>query len=132
MLPQEINLDADFDSQLHSLSQEATQSIEERDAAARRSEEEKEQEITRRVEERMARVTTSAMPQMLRPLVLGLEAVTRAAGENTSVLQKLDRTNDASATAQAELPALLESLQTFVEQKNGLNQRMFDALLARN
>jgi molecular chaperone GrpE (heat shock protein) len=127
MPQQEINLDADFDSQLRGLSQEATQNIEDRDAAVRRAEEEKEQEITRRVEERMARSYVS-VPSMLRPLVLGLEAVTRAAGENTTVLQKIDKVNDQAVAAHAELPALIDGLQALVDQKNGLNQRMFDAL----
>ena len=68
------NLDADFDSQLQGLFQEATQNIEDRDAAARRSEEDKELEITRRVEERMALLVRQGMPAMLRPLVQGLEA----------------------------------------------------------
>ena len=90
MPQQEDKLDADFDSQLQGLFQEATQNIEERGAAARRTEVEKEQEITRRVEERMARSYVS-VPQMLRPLMQGLEAVTRATGENTTILQKMDK-----------------------------------------
>jgi molecular chaperone GrpE (heat shock protein) len=127
MPQQEINLDADFDSQLRGLSEEATQNIEERDAAAKRAEEEKEQEIARRVEERMARSYVT-VPQMLRPLVQGLEAITRATGENTNVLQKLDKTNDQTTTAYTDLPALVQGLQVLVDQKNGVNQRMFDAL----
>lgn len=75
MPQQEENLDADFDSQLRGLFKEATQNIEDRDAAAQRVEEEKEQEINRRVDERMAKAYVS-VPQMLRPVVLGLEAVT--------------------------------------------------------
>ncbi len=127
-MPQhEENLDADFDSQLQGLFQEATQNIEGRQAAARRSEEDKEQEINRRVEERMAKAYMS-VPQMLRPLMQGLEAVTRATGDNTTILQKLDKSTDDSATAQAGLPALVQGLQTIMDQKNGLNQRMFDAL----
>jgi molecular chaperone GrpE (heat shock protein) len=127
MPQQEENLDADFDSQLRGLFQEATQNIEGRQAAARRTDEDKEQEITRRVEERMAKSYVS-IPQMLRPLMQGLEAVTRATGENTTILQKLDKTTDDSATAQAGLPGLVQSLQSLVDQKSGLNQRMFDAL----
>jgi molecular chaperone GrpE (heat shock protein) len=127
-MPQpEENLDADFDSQLQGLFQEATQNIEGRQAAARRSEEDKEQEINRRVEERMAKAYLS-VPQMLRPLMQGLEAVTRATGDNTTILQKLDKSTDDASTAQTGLPALIQSLQTIVDQKSGLNQRMFDAL----
>lgn len=127
MPQQEENLDADFDSQLRGLFKEATQNIEDRDAAVHRADEEKEHEITRRVEERMAKAYMS-VPQMLRPLVLGLEAVTRAAGENTSVLQKLDKVSDQAVAAHTDLPALIDGLHDLVEQKNGLNQRMFDAL----
>ena len=128
MPQQDNNLDADFDSQLQGLFQEATQSIEDRDEAARRAEEEKETgDHPPRGEERMAKAYTS-MPQMLRPLVLGLEAVTRAAGENTSVLQRLDKANETAVAAHAELPQLLDGLQALVDQKNGLNQRMFDAM----
>ncbi|HSI12133.1 MAG TPA: nucleotide exchange factor GrpE [Chthoniobacter sp.] len=127
MPQQEENLDADFDSQLRGLFQEATQNIEDREAAARRTGEDKEQEITRRVEERMAKSYVS-VPQMLRPLMLGLEAVTRATGENTSILQKLDKTTEEAGTVQTNLPTLVQSLQTLVDQKSGLNQRMFDAL----
>ncbi len=127
MPQQEENLDADFDSQLRGLFQEATQSIEDRDAAARRVEEEKEQEIVRRVEERMAESYVK-LPTALRPLVQGLEAMTRATGENTTVLQKLDRVSDQAVAANEALPGLIDGLKTLVDQKNGLNQRMFDAL----
>lgn len=127
MPQQEENLDADFDSQLRGLFQEATQNIEDRQAAARRTEEDKEQEINRRVEERLAK-SYATVPQMLRPLMQVVEAVTRATGENTTILQKLDKSADDSATAHAGLPALVQSLQSIVDQKSGLNQRMFDAL----
>ncbi|MEP6671831.1 MAG: nucleotide exchange factor GrpE [Chthoniobacter sp.] len=127
MPQQEEKLDADFDSQLQGLFQEATQNIEDRDTAARKTEEGKEQEITRRVEERMAKSYVS-VPQMLRPLMQVLEAVTRATGDNTTILQKLDKSTDAASTAQADLPTVVSGLQSMLEQKNGLNQRMFDAL----
>jgi molecular chaperone GrpE (heat shock protein) len=127
MPQQEENLDADFDSQLRGLFQEAEQKIEDREAAQRRADEEKELEITRRVEERMAKSYVS-LPLMLRPLVQGLEAVTRAAGENSTVLLKLDKACDQSIAANVDLPALIDGLHDLLDQKNGLNQRMFDAL----
>jgi len=127
MPQQEENLDSDFDSQLQGLFQEATQNIEERDAAVRKAEQEKEVEILRRLEERMARSYVS-VPQMLRPLMQGLEAVTRATGENTTILQKIDKITDSTTEAQASFPALVEGLQALVDQKNGLNEKMFDAL----
>jgi molecular chaperone GrpE (heat shock protein) len=127
MPQQEENLDADFESQLRGLFQEAEQKIEDREAAQRRADEEREQEITRRVEERMAKSYIS-LPQMLRPLVQGLEAVTRAAGENSTVLHKLDKASDQAIAANADLPNLIDGLHNLLDQKNGLNQRMFDAL----
>jgi len=124
---QEHNLDADFDSQLRGLFQEATQSIEDREAASRRKEEDQEQEITRRVEERMAKSYVS-VPQMLRPLMLGLEAVTRATGDNTTILQKLDKVTEEATAAKTDLPTLVQGLHALLDQKSSLNLRMFDAL----
>jgi molecular chaperone GrpE (heat shock protein) len=126
-MPNEENLDADFDSQLRGLFHEAEQQIEGREAAIRQAEADKEQEITRRVEERMAKSYVS-LPQMLRPLVQGLEAVTRAASENTTVLHKLDKVSENAISAHASLPDLIGGLHELLDQKNGLNERMFDAL----
>ena len=127
-MPQpEENLDPDFDSQLRGLFQEAEQQIENREAATRQAEVEKEQEIARRVAERMAKAYVS-VPQMLNPLVQGLQAVTRAAGENTTVLHKLDKASEQAISANASLPGLIEGLHELLDQKNSLNQRMFDAL----
>jgi hypothetical protein len=65
---------------------------------------------------------------MLRPVVLGLEALTRATGENSTILQKLNKSADDSADAQKAFPQLVADLQTMVDQKNKVNVRMFDAL----
>ena len=124
---QEPNLDADFDSQLQGLFQEASQQIENRETAIRQSAEEKEREITRRVEERMAESYVK-LPSLLRPLVQGLEAVTRATGDNTTVLHKLGKTSEQSIAANADLPGLVNGLHDLLDQKNGLTQRMFDAM----
>lgn len=127
-MPQhEPNLDADFDTQLQGLFQEASQQIEDREAAVRQAEVDKEREITRRVEERMAESYVK-LPSLLRPLVQGLEAVTRATGDNTTVLHKLDKTSEQSIAANADLPGLVNGLHELLEQKNGLTQRMFDAM----
>lgn len=140
---QEIN-DPDFDAQLRGLFEEAEQqalerrtpnhskgetapeSPEEEDAGSPRAE-------SRPADEKAAKTGRTKgnypnLPQMLRPLVLGLEAMTRATGENTSLLTKLDRAADANAEAQTGLPQLISELRTLLELKNGINQRMFDAL----
>ena len=127
-MPQhEHSLDADFDSQMQGLFQEASQQIEDREAALRQAEEEKEKEIARRVDERMAESYVK-LPNLLRPLVQGLEAVSRATGENTNVLHKLDKASDQSIAANADLPKLVTGLQDLLDQKSGLTQRMFDAM----
>ena len=123
--------DLDFDSQLRGLFQEAEQSIEDRTAAARRAAEVKDQEQQRQHEERALR-SYASLPQMLRPLMLGLEAASRAAGENKVLLQKIGEKLDEKAVAVSEaqkaLPALAEDLRGLLDQKNGVSQRMFAAL----
>lgn len=124
--------DLDFDSQLRGLFQEAEQSIEDRTAAAaRRADEVKDTDQVRQNEERALRAYAS-IPQMLRPLMLGLEAATRAAGENKMLLQKigerLEEKAGAENEAQKSLPDLAEGLRGLLDQKNGVSQRMFAAL----
>lgn len=118
--------DADFDTQLRGLFQEAEQKIQGRIAAASvRSD--AEPDGARAMEERVLRAYAS-LPQMLRPMVLGLEAVSRATGENGAILQRIDKSTSEAADAQRTLPQLILGLESLLEQKNGVNQRMFDAL----
>ncbi len=136
----EEGLDPDFDAQMRGLFEQAEKVIETRareEEVARAQpahepplapkpqtaavEEEKPQEAR-------PRRPYPNLPQMLRPIVLGLEAVSRAAGENTSLLQKLDRTAAIAAETQRDIPQLVLGLREVLEQKNGVNQRMFDAL----
>jgi molecular chaperone GrpE (heat shock protein) len=65
---------------------------------------------------------------MLRPMVLGLEAISRATGENAQVLQRIDRLHLETTGAHQSLPALISALEALLEQKNSVSQRMFDAL----
>lgn len=125
--------DLDFDSQLRGLFQEAEQSIEDRTAAAaaRRVDEEKDKDEVRHNEERALR-SYASLPQMLRPLMLGLEAASRAAGENKVLLQKIGEKLDEKLGSETEakkvLPELAENLRGLLDQKNGVSQRMFAAL----
>jgi molecular chaperone GrpE (heat shock protein) len=138
--PQEIN-DADFDAQMRGLFEEAEQVLERRGSPVRKRADdtssddgngEENADPSRKQSEGRAqgrgKGNYPSLPQMLRPLVLGLEAMTRATGENTSLLNKLDKAVDASAEAQVSLPQLITELRTLLELKNGVNQRMFDAL----
>jgi len=69
---------------------------------------------------------------VLRPVLLGLEAVVRASGENAVLLGRLDdkmeKVSEGVSEAHKAIPGLVESLQALLDQKNGVNQRMFDAL----
>jgi molecular chaperone GrpE (heat shock protein) len=139
--PQEMN-DADFDAQMRGLFEEAEQVLERRGPPARKSTDDAsteganggEPEVVRKSGEgggrppRGAKGNYPSLPQMLRPLVLGLEAMTRATGENTNLLNKLDKAAEENAEAQVGLPQLIGELRTLLELKNGVNQRMFDAL----
>ncbi|MEI8340531.1 MAG: nucleotide exchange factor GrpE [Verrucomicrobiota bacterium] len=62
--------------------------------------------------------------QLLRPLVLGIEALSRATAENN---QKIDHLQE-SVGAQAAVPSLLSNMQKQFEQKGVVNQKLFDAL----
>ena len=98
--PQQIN-DADFDAQMRGLFEEAEQVLERRGPSARKRSDdapadgqngEEEAEASRKPGDSAARGTRAkgnypSLPQMLRPIVLGLEAMTRATGENTSSQQ---------------------------------------------
>lgn len=121
--------DLDFDSQLRGLFQEAEQNIEVRSAAARRVEEQRGQ--AREHEERTLR-SYASLPQMLKPLMLGLEATTRAASENKALLHKIgeriEQRAELASTVGNPIPELVESLRGLIEQKNGVSQKMFAAL----
>ena len=123
------NPEPDLDSQLRGLFQQAEQTIEGRAAAARRAEEDKDD--ARPADERAARAYLS-LPQMLRPVVLGVEALSRVTGENSQLLgkleNKLDRASGNLAEANQSLPGVVDRLEEMLEQRNGVSQRMFDAL----
>lgn len=129
--------DLDFDSQLRGLFQEAEQNMEGRMLAAKRVEGDREN--LRQQEEKALR-SYASLPQMLRPLMLGLEAATRAAGENKILLTKIGERLEQKAPepkpelapevqkAQKAWPELVDGLRGLLEQKNGVNQKMFAAL----
>lgn len=122
--------EADLDTQLRGLFQEAEQKIQGRlavaSSAAARSEA-AERESAPTADERAARSYVS-LPSMLRPMVLGLEAISRATGENAALLQKMDKTMAEALEAQKSLPQVLSGFEALLEQKNSVSQRMFDAM----
>jgi molecular chaperone GrpE (heat shock protein) len=61
--------------------------------------------------------------QMLRPLVMGIEALSRATEENTAAVAKLQ-----SGSSPNDFAKLEASIQETLTRKNGVSQQMFDAL----
>jgi molecular chaperone GrpE (heat shock protein) len=129
-MPDDETHDTDLDTQLRGLFHEAEQQLEDRAVASRRMEEGREQHA--KVNEERALRAYISVPQMLRPVVLGLEAVTRAAGENSVLLAKLgekfDKNFDDAIESEKAMPGVLDSLRTMLEQKNTVTMRMFAAL----
>ena len=111
--------EADLDSQLRGLFEEAEQKIQGRTAPRA----EPDRDLLRQAEERALKAYSS-LPQMLRPMVLGLEAISRATGENAQILQRLDRANVEGTEAQQSLPQLIAGLETLLDQKNGVRQHV--------
>jgi molecular chaperone GrpE (heat shock protein) len=65
---------------------------------------------------------------MLRPIVQGVQAVGRVTGENTQILQKLDKIATEGAEARKELPQIVADLKTLLDTRNSVSRLMFDAL----
>jgi molecular chaperone GrpE (heat shock protein) len=107
----------DFDSELKGLFEEAKQVIESRAAASR-------PDAKAGAEGEPLSVALSFV-SALRPMVMGIEAITRAAGENGFLLEKIEKSTASAAANQA---ALVGELRALIDSKNGVNQRMFDAL----
>jgi hypothetical protein len=122
-------LDHDLDAQLRGLFEQAEQALGERSAVSRRPSPEKSAAF---LEDERALRSYAALPQVLKPLVEGIEGVTRALAENKVILAKLEKTEppagEGSATAASPAPQLVSQLQALLEQKNGVTQKMFDAL----
>lgn len=117
----------DFDSQLRGLFEEAEKQIEDRHAPASRSHGEKS-----RAEQAEEASLKESLPQMLRPILLGIQAAARAAGENNALLQKigekLELRTEVAVTPAGSLAEVTEGLRSLLEQKSGVNQKMFAAL----
>jgi hypothetical protein len=143
-------LDTDFDSQMRGLVRQAERVIEQRPAAGQPAEPilppsappESAPASESRSSERAAKSSGLSLPQLLRPVVQSLEAMSRATNDNTALLKKLDTASTAAASAVStgavatgaalsgpgELPQLIADLRGMIESKNGLNQSMFSAL----
>ena len=69
--------------------------------------------------------------QMLRPLVAGIEALTRAQNSHAKVLERIEKAGETSASVPAlvgDTKMLLVETKTAMEQRNVVNRAMFEAL----
>jgi len=132
--------DEDFAAQMQGLAQAATQALEERAAASRTDDDPRSKPPKAAVEPsaEMAAATTSRAPapekfthglgEMLRPLIVGLQAMGRVTGEHTQILARLEKQASETHEAQAQMPGIVTELQSLTEQRNAVSRQMFDAL----
>ncbi len=147
--PDEL-LDADFEAQLRGLFQQAERAIEGRAAAEKQGPQEESEVVVeptavphpaasgaqapptagspQQIEASSGKPASLSLPQMLKPVVLGLEAVSRATTENTALLKRMDSAAVNTVDAAKHLPTVVADLRALVEAKNGLSQSMFAAL----
>lgn len=122
-MPEVFDLsDPDFTAQMQGLVEEAQQVMGSRAPSGRPGDQKQ-----HAAEEATERAPQS-LPQMLQPFVQGLAAITRATGENTQLLKKLDKTSSESVEPLQQLPGAVADLRGIIEKKDALSKQMFDAL----
>jgi molecular chaperone GrpE (heat shock protein) len=132
----ELN-DADFTAQMQGLIDEAKRSLNDRAPATKASaapngthagEPGSEPEPAAPPTMEASARSGPSVPEMLRPIVQGVQAIGRATGENTQILGKLEKAAGDAADAHRELPQIVTELKQIVEQRNAVSRQMFDAL----
>ena len=127
-------IDADFDSQLRGLFDQAEKALEQRNGTEKRAasewphSESEPDSLELPAVEHAQKATALSLPQLLRPLVQGLEMVSRATNENTTILKTLSNSAITTGDSQTDMPRLVSDLRALLDAKNGLNQNMFAAL----
>ena len=108
--------EADFSAQMQALVIEAAQVQEEKSHKSG--------------EKRVAADSTSPSPiplaQMLRPLLLGIEALMKSQGTQSLTLERLEK----SMGTHASIPEVLNDARQSLDQRNVISRAMFDALHA--
>lgn len=111
--------DADFDTQLATLVVEAARHQQQPAATEEPAPEKKPQPP-----QPAPSPAPASLLQMLKPVVLGIEALSRAVADNTNALAKVET----AVAVQEPLPALMAEIRETLERKQLLNQRLFDSL----
>jgi molecular chaperone GrpE (heat shock protein) len=76
----------------------------------------------------LAAKSSQSVPDMLRPLVQGVQAIGRTTGEHTQLLGKIDKCVDDAADDLRQLPQIVTDLKAILDQRNHVSRQMFDAL----
>ena len=128
LMPEVIELsDADFAEQMQGLAEEAEKTL-----VGKQSPSKSEPALVPVYAPEPLPAPTAApalsLPEMLRPLVQGVQAMGRTTGEHALILGRLDRSAAEISEAQKELPKVVSELRSVLEQRNTVSRQMFDAL----
>lgn len=135
MPEKESSLDTEFDAQLRGLFAQAEKALETRVPA----QEQKKPATPAARTGQPAPVSDDAaeapksqgalsLIQLIKPLVLGLESVSRATGDNTALLKKIDTAATEASEAKKELPSVVAELRAIIDARGLVSQNMFAAL----
>lgn len=75
-----------------------------------------------------ARKGQLSLVQLLKPLALGLETLSRATADNTAVLKKLETAAAEASEAKKDFPEVLSELRSMADVRGAVSQNMFAAL----
>lgn len=128
-------LDAELDAQLRGLFAQAEKAIETRSATAAKGDKAvpaapvgETGAAGAGVDGASRRQGQLSLVQLLKPLALGLETLSRATGDNTTLLKKLDAAASDASEAGKELPGVVAELRTLMDARSAVSQNMFAAL----
>lgn len=76
------------------------------------------------IDQRALNKNYPGLNEALRPIIAGIEALGRATVQHSAALNKIER----AAFAQDSLPALLDSVQANLDQRDAVTQQLFDSL----
>jgi molecular chaperone GrpE (heat shock protein) len=125
-MPEILDLsDPEFTAQMQGLVQEAKQVLDEKATSVNPALAES---VGGKDAESKALKAYRSLPDVLKPFVHGLEAITRVVGDNNQILGKLDSSTAEALEALKRLPTVVGELQGMIERKDGLSRQMFDAL----
>jgi GrpE len=125
--------DADFDSQLQGLFQQAERALTHRSpggeqAPPAQTSETDSGESNPPASANAQETPASPIPAFLKPLMQGMASVAKATTENNTLLRRMDPASSEIADVQKGMLRLMADLRAIVEARNTVSQNMFSAL----